>query len=57
MSAEQVRAEIIDLCSDDSYGSWEVWWAVRGDLAPAYHGGLREVFVPDYADCGDSALN
>ncbi len=27
MTPEEIRAEILELLSDDAYGSWELWWS------------------------------
>jgi hypothetical protein len=28
MPPELVRSRIIELCSEDAYGSWELWWSL-----------------------------
>jgi hypothetical protein len=31
-STEQIEAGIIELCSEDDYGSWELWWNVSAEV-------------------------
>jgi hypothetical protein len=38
-STEQIEAVIIELCSEDDWGSWELWWNVSA--------GVPEDQVPD----------
>src|SRR3712207_3500543 len=39
------EAAILDLCSEDDYGSWELWWRVSADEPPAARGAAAERFV------------
>ena len=33
MPAEYIRSRIIELCSEDAYGSWELWWSLGAKKA------------------------
>jgi hypothetical protein len=31
-STGQIEANIVELCSEDDYGSWELWWNTSADV-------------------------
>ncbi len=31
MTPEEIKEEILELLSDDAYGSWELWWSPSGE--------------------------
>jgi hypothetical protein len=31
-STGQIEANIVELCSEDDYGSWELWWIMSEDV-------------------------
>jgi hypothetical protein len=33
MSVDSIKETILDLCSEDAYGSWDLWWAVRAEFS------------------------
>jgi hypothetical protein len=44
-STEEIKAGIIELCSEDDYGSWELWWKVSAQVAPAQTTALKRSFL------------
>jgi hypothetical protein len=42
---EDIEATIIGLCSEDDYGSWELWWNIFSDAPDDEATALRESFV------------
>jgi hypothetical protein len=33
MPSERIQSRIIELCSEDAYGSWELWWSLGAKKA------------------------
>ena len=44
-ATEGIKASIIELCSEDDYGSWELWWNISSDVSPDQTGALRRSFL------------
>jgi hypothetical protein len=42
---ENIEATIIELCSEDDYGSWELWWSISSDAPDGQARALKESFV------------
>jgi hypothetical protein len=34
-STEDIKANVLELCSEDHYGSWELWWDISAEV-PAH---------------------
>ena len=49
-SAERIEADIIELCSEDDYGSWELWWNVSADVPVAEISALKSRFLNVVSD-------
>ncbi len=45
MHEKHLGEKILELCSEDFYGSWELWWAVRQHLSSRYDENLAKEFV------------
>jgi hypothetical protein len=44
-STEQIEASVAELCSEDDYGSWELWWNISADVPPNEIPELKSRFV------------
>ena len=44
-STEEIKAGIIELCSEDDYGSWELWWNISAQVTPAQTTALKRSFL------------
>lgn len=40
-----IKTRILELCSEDDYGSWELWWAVMPEIGTVEEDELRHDFV------------
>ena len=44
-STKEINAGIIELCFEDDYGSWELWWNISAQVAPAQTTALKRSFL------------
>jgi len=44
-STENVKAAVFELCSENDYGSWELWWKVSADAEANQTAQIRERFL------------
>jgi hypothetical protein len=44
-SREEVEAHIIELCDEDDYGSWELWWSTSAKAQPEQTSELKNIFL------------
>jgi len=40
-----IRNKIVELCEEDDYGSWELWWAITADHSNIPIDTLRQKFI------------
>lgn len=45
MNPTEIKSLILELCSEDAYGSWELWWKVSADISSVPPNTLREQFI------------
>jgi hypothetical protein len=43
--AEQIKTNVIELCSEDDYGSWELWWNISAKAPPDQMPALKRNFL------------
>jgi hypothetical protein len=53
-STEQIEADIIELCSEDDYGSWELWWNVSANVPNSEMAELKGRFQNVISDLVDT---
>jgi hypothetical protein len=54
-STEQINADVLELCSEDDYGSWELWWHISSEVPAEQIPGLKQLFldvVSNLVSCG-----
>jgi hypothetical protein len=44
-SREEVEARVIELCDEDDWGSWELWWNTSAKTQPKQMLALIEIFL------------
>ena len=44
-STEQIQADVLELCSEDDYGSWELWWHVSAKIPAEQVPALEHLFL------------
>jgi hypothetical protein len=44
-STEEIESSIVELCSEDDYGSWELWWNISADVPNDQKADLKSRFV------------
>src|SRR5262245_20376815 len=44
-STEEVKAHVIELCDEDDYGSWELWWSTSAKAQPRQMLALKRIFL------------
>lgn len=42
---EHIKANVIELCSEDDYGSWELWWNISAEAPPDQTPALKRNFL------------
>ncbi|MFZ3374122.1 MAG: hypothetical protein WA183_01035 [Chthoniobacterales bacterium] len=55
ISQRALEKEILELCSEDDFGSWELWWKIHGDHHREDEEQLKRWFVNAVAalvNCG-----
>jgi hypothetical protein len=45
-----IKDKIMELCAEDDYGSWELWWAVEAENRPSKEGNLQHAFAKAVGD-------
>jgi hypothetical protein len=54
-SKEKINADVLEPCSEDDYGSWELWWHISAEVPveqiPALHHRFLDV-VSDLVSSG-----
>jgi hypothetical protein len=43
--AEHIKTNVIELCSEDDYGSWELWWNISAEASPDQMPALKRNFL------------
>ena len=44
-STNDIKAKILELCSDDDYGSWELWWNASAEVPAQQIPELKDRFL------------
>lgn len=44
-SKESVEAHVIELCHEDDWGSWELWWSTSAETRPGQMLVLKGIFL------------
>ena len=44
-STEHIQADVLELCSEDDYGSWELWWHVSSEIPAEQVPALKRLFL------------
>jgi hypothetical protein len=44
-SRKEVEALVIELCDEDDWGSWELWWNTSARAQPKQMVALKEIFM------------
>jgi hypothetical protein len=44
-STDKIEASIVELCSEDDYGSWELWWNTSAEVPADQIAELRRQFL------------
>jgi len=44
-STEDIKANVLELCSEDDYGSWELWWNISVKVPVEQKAELRSRFL------------
>jgi hypothetical protein len=44
-SSEEVEAHVIELCDEDDWGSWELWWSTSATTQPGQMLALKAIFL------------
>jgi len=44
-SKEDIDAGVLELCSEDDYGSWELWWHISAEVSPDEIPSLKHLFL------------
>ena len=45
MTNADIEANVLELCAEDEFGSWELWWSVRAKCCSLDEKELRSLFV------------
>jgi hypothetical protein len=43
-SKEKINADVLELCSEDDYGSWELWWHISAKVPVEQIPALKYLF-------------
>ena len=44
-SMESIKAKVLELCSEDDYGSWELWWDISAEVPAEQLPSLKNQFL------------
>ncbi len=44
-SNEEINADVLELCSEDDHGSWELWWHISAEVPEEQIPALKHVFL------------
>lgn len=44
-SKEVINADVLELCAEDDYGSWELWWHISADVPAEQIPALNPLFL------------
>jgi hypothetical protein len=47
---EQINADVLELCSEDDYGSWELWWHISAEVPAEQIPALQHRFLDVVSD-------
>jgi hypothetical protein len=51
---DKIRGEILELCSEDDWGSWELWWSVSAELPGSEVSETARIFAEVIANLVES---
>src|SRR4051794_39588995 len=44
-SREEIKADVLEVCSEDDCGSWELWWHISAKVSTDQISGVKHMFV------------
>ena len=49
-SKEEINTDVLELCSEDDYGSWELWWHISAKVPTEQIHALKHRFLDVVSD-------
>ena len=49
-SKKEINADVLELCSEDDYGSWELWWHISAEVPAQQIPALQHRFLDVVSD-------